>query len=290
VRRLATLLALCAACGGGAGGAPGPEMPDNASEGDAARGATPAVGYFAAGTIGQNPETGALEFTGNPLAVAWVEGALRPLAGPVDLDAAVGAFRDAHLVSGIDGNGKPVRVTIGPSDPPSQGMFTMRLGGAVEGAADGRTALLAVPGVTLESVTRAAATVPDATAQEQSRRLRAALQARPPHDECGDNTYDLVEDVGAASGTRVGEGAGLAVGYKVTVNSRARSSTGEALSALFVGADSSVEPPYLGLCRDHPAWRADPELAARIDGRLIVLLVLSACGCEQEDWQLIPVS
>jgi len=291
VVRIAAALLLCAACGSSSSSAPGPEIPDNAAVGGtAAPGAAPAIGYFAAGTVGQNPESGALEFTGNPLSVAWVDGELRPLGGPDDLERAVSAFRQAGTVAGLDGGGKAVEVAIGPADPRAEGMFTMRLGGTIAGSADARTALLALPGVALEPVARTASPVLDATEAEQTGRLRAALQAQPPNDECGDNTYDRVEDIRAASGMRIGEGGALAVSYKITVNTKARTSTGEALSALFLGAASSVEPPYLGLCRDHPAWRADPELAVRVDGRRVLLLVVSACGCEQEDWQLIPLS
>jgi len=282
------LLGLCVACGGGAASTPTPEVPENAAPDRGEAAAAAAVGYLAAGTIGQNPETGALEFTGNPLAVAWVEGALRPLNDEDDLDKAVDAFREAGTVAGLASGGKPIKVAIGPGDPPAEGMFTMRLGGAVEGSPDARIALLTLPGTSLESVAWTAAQIPDATATEQSGRLRAALQARPPHDECGGNTYDLVQDIGAASGARVGDDGPLAVTYKVTVNARGGSSTGEALSALFVGAASSVEPPYLGLCADRPAWRADPELAVRLDNRATFLLVISACGCEEESWQLLP--
>jgi hypothetical protein len=74
------------------------------------------------------------------------------------------------------------------------------------------------------------------------------------------------------------------------VNTRAPNGAGEAMSALFVGTTSSVEPPYLGLCADHAAWRADPEFAVRLDDRANFLLVLTACGCEQEDWHLVPLS
>ena len=289
--RIAAALLVCAACGSGRASAPGPETPENAEAGGpGAPGTAPAIGYFAAGTVGQNPESGALEFTGNPVAVAWVDGELRPLADAAEVDRAVAAFRQAGTVSGLDGSGKVVRIAIGPADPRSEGMFTMRLGGTVEGSADARTALLALPGVALEPVARTASPVLDPTEAEQTGRLRAALQARPPHDECGDNTYDRVEDIGAAGGLRIGQDGPLAVTYKVTVNTRAKTSTGEAMSALFIGAASSVEPPYLGLCRDHPAWRADPELAVRVDSRRVLLLVISACGCEQEDWQLIPLS
>ena len=294
--RVLLLALLASACGGG-GGAGGPaalEVPENASsvDGRTADGAAPAVGYLAAGTVGENPDTGALEFAGNPLAVAWVGGELRPLAGPDDLERAVAAFREAREVTGIGGGagGQALRVAIGPADAPVQGMFTLRLAGTVSGGGGGgavRTALLALPGVALEPVAWTTVAVPDATAAEQAARLRAALQAKPPHDECGDNTYDRVDDVRAASGVQVGASGPLAVTYKVTVSARKGASTGEALSALFLGAASSVEPPYLGLCRDHPAWRADPELAVRIDDRTTALLVVSACGCEQEDWNLI---
>lgn len=292
MRRLATALMVALAgcgCGSSSAGPAAPEVPENASPDQADPGATEAIGYFAAGTVGQNPETGALEFTGNPLAVAWVDGQLRPLAGPDDAERAVAAFRQARQVSGLDGAGRVVRVAIGPADPRSEGMFTMRLGGAVEGSPEARSVLLALPGTRLEPVSRAAAPVSDGTAAEQAGRLRAALRARPPHDECSDSTYDVVEDIGAASGARLGEGGPLAVSYRVTVNTRARTSTGEAVSVLFVGAASSVERPYLGLCRDNPAWRADPELAVRLDGRATFLLVISACGCEQETWHLLRV-
>ncbi len=284
------VVVLGAACGGGGGGAAGPEVPENAmpDEDGAAEGADVAVGYLAAGTVGQNPETGAHEFTGNPLAVAWVNGELRPLNDEADLDRAVDAFREAGTVAGLAGGGKPIKVAIGPGDPPAEGMFSMRLGGTVDGDPDARIALLALPGTSMQAARWAQTPVPDATAAEQSRRLRAALQARPPHDECGDNTYDLVQDIGAASGARVAPDGPLAVTYKITVNTRGGSSAGEALSALFLGAASSVEPPYLGLCRDNPAWRADPELAVRLDSRATFLLVISACGCEQETWQLVP--
>ncbi|HEY8141675.1 MAG TPA: hypothetical protein VIG06_03355 [Kofleriaceae bacterium] len=289
MRPALVVIALGAACGGGGGGsgAAGPEMPENATPDKEGAAEEVAVGYLAAGTVGQNPETGAHEFTGNPLAVAWVDGELRPLNDEADLDKAVDAFREAGAVAGLDGRGKPVAVAIGPGDPPAEGMFSMRLGGTVDGEPDARIALLALPGTSMQAVRWAQTPVPDATAAEQSRRLRAALQARPPHDECGDNTYDLVQDIGAASGARVGDDGPLAVTYKVTVNTRGGSSTGEALSALFLGADSSLEPPYLGLCRDHPAWRADPELAVRLDNRATFLLVISACGCEQEALQLV---
>jgi len=272
--RLAAALLLVACGGGGSGGTARPEVKP--------------VGYLAAGTVGQDPESGAFVFTGNPLAVGWAEGELLPLDG---LDGAVAAFRQARVVSGFDRRGKPVRVTIAASDPPSEGMFTMRLGGTVDtGGADGSAVLLSVPGLAIEPVPWLRATVPEATADHQERRLRAALAARPPHDECGDHTYDLVENVAAAAGRRVGKGGPLAISYKVTVNTRARSDTGEPLSALFLDGTSSVEPPYLGICRDHPAWRADPELAVRLDGRASFLLLVTSCGCEQEDWQLVPAN
>jgi hypothetical protein len=291
VRRM-LLAFLSAACGGGggAGGASAPEVPENASSTRPVEPSAPtaAVGYLAAGTVGQNPDTGALEFAGNPLAVAWVDGELRPLAGPDHLEGAVAAFRDAREVTGIGGGGQALRVEIGPADAPVEGMFTVRLAGTVTGGGGGdvRTALLALPGVPLEPIHWTAAPVPDATAADQAARVRAALTAKPPYDECGDNTYDRVDDVRAGSGLQVGSPGPLAVSYKVTVSARKGGSTGEALSALFVGSASSVEPPYLGLCPDHPAWRADAELAVRID-RTTFLLVISACGCEQETWQLV---
>jgi hypothetical protein len=276
LRLLAALAVVVASCGGGAGQ---PERPEVA-----------AAGYLAAGTVGQDPDTGAVVFTGNPLAVAWSEGELRPLDG---VDGAVAAFRQARVVDGVDRRGKPVRVAIADSDPPSEGMFAMRLGGTVETGRDARAVLLALPAVPLEAVPLVRATVPDATGAEQEKRLRAALQASPPRDECGGNTYDLVQSIGAAAGARAGKGGPLAVTYKLTVTSRARTGAGEgwgegeAMSALFIGSASSVEPPYLGLCPDHPAWRADPELAVEIAGRATFLLVITACGCEHEAWHLI---